>query len=71
MKKNRIVKREFPDGTFKYVIQLKHWLFPWKWVDGWRAQMDPHAKDSFHTLEEAKKGLSKFDGAKPNDTIVY
>lgn len=55
MKKARIIERTAPDGNKKYVIQQKHFLFRWWWVDAW-------LNFPFRSLEEAEKNLCWFDG---------
>lgn len=63
MKKARIIERTAPDGTKEYVIQQKHWLFRWWWVDAWVNSPAGVGWDStFSTLEEAEKNLCWFDG---------
>lgn len=61
--KARIVERTAPDGTKKYVIQQKHWLFRWWWVDAWvNSSSGAYCKDTFYTREEAEGNLCWFDG---------
>ena len=67
MKKNvRIIKRTMPDGEVRFVIQEKFFcgLFGW-WSDCWGE------KDSYKTLEKAKKNLCRFDGTGVNEEKVY
>lgn len=73
MKKVRIVERTGVDGNKEYVIQQKHFLFRWQWVDAWINSMMSRAarRDSFSTLQEAKNNLCYFNGSKPVDKIVY
>lgn len=68
-KKVRIIERKNVDGTKEYIIQQKHFLFFWMWVDAWM-NGDASIRDSFTTLEEAKKNLCYFDGSKPVDTVL-
>lgn len=71
MKKCRIIKRVHVDGRIEYVIQQKHFLFPFWWVDAWLNSSDgASCKDNFQTLDEAKKHLCFFDGSKCKDTVV-
>jgi len=67
----RIVKRIYPDGNIKYVIQQRHFLFRWIWVDAWINSLSGAAcKDTFNSLEEAKKHLCYFDDSKPIDEVI-
>ncbi len=59
--KARIIERTDPAGDKKYVIQQKHWLFRWWWVDAWVNSSQP-CEDTFYTLEEAERNLCWFDG---------
>ena len=71
MKKTRIIKRENPDGRVKYVIQQKHFMFFWWWVDAWvNSSSGAACTDSWDTLEEAEKNLCYFDGTPFKETIV-
>lgn len=71
MRKTRIVKRTDVDGTVKYFIQQKHFLFRWYWVDGWmNSLMGPAHQDFFPTLKEAQNNLCYFNGSKPKEEIV-
>jgi hypothetical protein len=71
MKKCRIVERTF-DGKSQYVIQQKHHIFRWWWVDAWVNSWDGSwCHDSFSTLEEAKENLKYFDGTKCTEKVVY
>ena len=71
MKKVRIVKRTCPDGRIQYVIQQKHSLFGWWWVDAWINNWDGAAcQDSFGSYDEAVKNLCYFDGSSCKETIV-
>jgi hypothetical protein len=67
--KVRIVKRTCVDGRVKYVIQQKHFLFRWWWVDAWM-NGSPSDSDSFDTLEETRRRLCYFDGSKCVDEVV-
>ena len=71
MKKVRIVERVYADGSIHYVIQQKHFIFIWWWVDAWMNSSDPHTKDSFVNLEEAKKHLCYFNGKTHVDKVVF
>ena len=52
--KARIVKKTNVDGRVVFVIQQRHFLFRWWWVDAW-VNHSVYTTDSFSTLEEAKK----------------
>lgn len=72
MKKCRIVERTNVDGRVLYVIQQKHFLFRWWWVDAWINSEDgASCRDDFTTLEEARRNLCYFDGSKSNDHVVF
>jgi len=71
MKNCRIVKRTFPGELDKFVIQQKHWIFFWKWVDAWQNSLfGASCKDTFSTLEDAKHNVRFFDGTKVKDTVI-
>ena len=70
--KVRIIKRTGVDGRVQYVIQQKHHLFRWQWVDAWLNSLSgASCRDSFDTLEQAKKNLCYFDGSVPTDEVVH
>ena len=69
--KARIIERTGPDGTVSYVIQQRHFLFRWWWVDAWiNSMLGAACKDSFTTLEEAKANLCFFDGTPTKELIL-
>ncbi len=68
--KTRIIKRTGVDGKECFVIQQKHFLFRWWWVDAWVNSGDTWARDTFDTLEEAQKNLCYFDGSEPKEEVV-
>jgi len=71
MRKVRIVERTGPDGRIRFVIQQKHFLFRWWWVDAWiNSSSGAYCTDSFDTLEEAKENICYFDGTKTIDRVV-
>ena len=71
MKKVRIIKRTTPDGRIRYVIQQKHFLFRWWWVDAWlNSPSGADCTDSFNTIEEAKENLCYFDGTETKEEVV-
>ena len=73
-RKCRIIERTYPDGKdgrVKYVIQQKHSLLRWMWVDAWENSLDgAYCQDDFDTLGEAKKYLYRFDGTKCKERIL-
>lgn len=71
MTKSRIVERTYPNGKIAYVIQQKHFLFKWLWVDAWINSCDgASCRDNFSTLEEARKHLCYFDGTKISEKVI-
>ena len=71
MKKVRIVKRIYTDGRIKYVIQQKHFLFRWWWVDAWiNSSVGADCQDSFDSYQEALNNLQYFIGSKSIDEII-
>ncbi len=68
-KKVRIVKRIHFDKSIEYVIQQKHFLFFWWWVDAW-INDDVSTEDSFDTLEEAENNLCYFNGSKMVEEVI-
>lgn len=67
MKKCRIVKKTYLDGTVKYQIQQKHWLFRWWWCDAYH-NYEAFTNDTFDTLEEAEKNSVFFRGLTTTST---
>lgn len=71
MKKCRIIERISPNGRVLYVIQQKHFLFFWLWVDAWENSMDgAYCRDSWDTLEEAQANLCHFDGTRFKEKVI-
>jgi len=69
--KVRIIKRTNPGGRVTYVIQQKHWLVWWWWVDAWEnCSWGAACSDTFESLEEAKRNLCYFDGTASVDKEV-
>lgn len=69
--KTRIIKRTAPDGSVEYVIQQKHFLFRWWWVDAWlNDSCGAGCVDYFDTLEEARANLCYFDGSKCKEEVI-
>ena len=70
-KKVRIIKRIGVDNIITYVIQQKHFIFRWWWVDAWiNSSSGASCTDNFGTLKEAKKNLCYFDGTKIINMII-
>lgn len=70
--KTRIIERINPDERVLYVIQQKHFLFRWWWVDASMNAFDfVNCVDYFLTLEEAQKNLCYFDGSKCKEKVIY
>ena len=68
----RIIERTNPDGRVLFVIQQRHFLFRWWWVDAWINSSDgANCTDSFGSLDEAMKNLCYFDGTQYTERIVY
>lgn len=54
--KTRIVERTNVDGGVSFVIQQKHFLFRWMWVDAWiNSLAGACCRDEFETLDIAKR----------------
>ena len=69
--KARIIERTSPSGRLTYVIQQRHFLFRWWWVDAWLNSLDgASCCDSYSTLEEARQNLCWFDGSKHTEKVV-
>ena len=67
----RIVERNAPDGRKSWVIQQRHFLFRWWWVDAWvNAWEGASCNDSYFSLEEARKHLCFFDGTPTTERVV-
>lgn len=70
--KCRIVKKTYLDGRISFVIQQKHFLFRWLWVDAWiNSSSGAACRDYFPTLEEAERNLCYFDGSKTKIEVVF
>lgn len=70
--KTRIIERINVDGVKTFVIQQRHFLFRWWWVDAWVNSIDgASCQDEFSTLEEAKNNLCYFDNTKVKEKIVW
>ena len=70
--KCRMVERTLPDNRIKYVIQQKHFLFRWWWVDAWiNSSCGASCQDAFDTLKEAQENLCYFDGTKVSEKVIF
>jgi hypothetical protein len=69
MNKVRIVKRTNVDGVITYIIQQKHFIFRWWWVDAWVNNV-VDTKCEFSSLEELENHLCYFDGSKTKQEIL-
>jgi hypothetical protein len=68
----RIVERTNAKGQLSFVIQQKHFVFRWQWVDAWiNSVAGASCTDSFCTLATAKENICQFDGTKHHDNVVY
>lgn len=71
MAKCRIIERTNVDGRKEYVIQQKHFIFRWLWVDASiNSSCGAACRDSFSTFEEAKNNLCYFDGSKCTERVI-
>jgi len=71
MKKTRIIKRTMSNGRTRYIIQQKHFLFRWWWVDAWiNSSCGAWCTDDFDTLKEAKENICYFDGTPVKEEVV-
>ena len=70
MKKCRIVKKTYPDGKIEFVIQQKHWLFFWQWVDASINSPWSYERDTFSFLEDAENNIWKFKSILPKEQVV-
>jgi hypothetical protein len=69
--KSRIIERTNGDDKQIWVIQQKHFLLRWWWVDAWvNSSMGTSCNDRFSTLEEAKMNLCYFDDRKAKEKAV-
>jgi len=69
--KARIIERTNPVGMKTYVIQVRHWLFRWQWVDAWvNSWLGASCQDSFFSLEEAQKHIPMFDGTDYKEQVI-
>lgn len=70
--KLRIIKRETVSGT-NYVIQEKHVLFRWMWVDSWiYTRTGSACSSSFSTYAKAVEHLKYFKcSSRTLETTMY
>ena len=67
----RIIERTAPDGSKTFVIQQRHFLFRWWWVDAWiNSAAGAACNDSFPTLEAAENMLCFFDGTPVTERVM-
>lgn len=67
----RIIERTACDGGVEFVIQQRHFLFKWWWVDAWlNSYSGASCKDYFSTLKEAKENMCYFDGTECKERVV-
>lgn len=67
--KCRIIKRTGVDKSIVYVIQQKVFFFGWR--DAWLNSLcGASCRDSFSTLEEAKRNLCYFDNSKIIEEVI-
>ena len=71
MTKIRIIETKF-DGKTKFIIQKRHWIFKWVWINAAQYSWDwINDQDTFETLQQAVAHLHYFMKKKPeNKTIV-
>lgn len=68
----RIIKRTCVDDRVRYVIQQKHFLFRWWWVDAWiNSWCGAYCTDDFDSLIDAKANLCYFNGSQSVDEVVH
>lgn len=68
--KARIIKRTLPSGRVRYVIQQKHFLFRWWWVDAWVNSINPYVNYEFDSLESAHENMCWFDDTKIKEEVI-
>jgi hypothetical protein len=69
--KARIIERTAPSGRKTYVIQQRHWLFRWWWVDASLNSLHyASCNVTFDTLKESRQNLCWFDGTKYTEKVV-
>jgi len=68
--KARIVERTDPIGSVSYVIQVRHWLFKWLWVDTDYGYGSYGRMRSYPTLDAANKWLPWYDGTRERNRVI-
>jgi len=68
--KARIIERTLPSGMIQYVIQQRHFLFRWWWVDARVNSSYVGCCDTWYTIEEARRHLCRFDGTKTTEKVI-
>ena len=69
--KTRIIERISPDGSKSYVIQQKHFLFRWMWVNAWiNSSCGADCRDEWSSLKEAQENMCYFDGTESTYTVM-
>ena len=69
--KTRIMERTSTTGRKSFVIQQKHFLLRWLWVDAWVNRLDGvSCVDSFTSIEDARNNLIHFNGDRGTDRVV-
>jgi len=68
--KARIVERTGVNGKVSFVIQQRHFLFRWIWVDAW-VNGSASTRDTFSTLKEAEANLCYFDGTEVKEKVCH
>ena len=69
--KARIIERIAPNGVKTYVIQQRHFLFRWWWVDAMVNSIHQYGTTIFSDLESAKDAFCWYDGTKTKERVVY
>lgn len=60
MRNRRIVERTYKGSSTCYVIQERHFIFRWWWVDAW-VNRSVGFTDTFDTMEKALEALARID----------
>ena len=70
-RKARIIERTGPTGHKQWVIQQRHFILRWMWVDAWvNSWMGAACQDSFYSLADATAHLPCFDGTPTIEEVV-
>lgn len=65
----RIIKRTYPNGNSRYIIQRRGIIFRW-WSDILISRYSNRSNE-FYTYEEALDAIPLFDGRGTIDTVVH